>query len=107
MRIEARNFKAFSKNTLKGFVDIVLPDAGIVILQCSWHEKNGSEWISAPGKPFTDRNTGETRYANIVEWTGPDAKREFQEAAVKAIYRLLGSGEDRQERPRGDASPFI
>lgn len=111
MGITAANFRAHSKNTLKGFVDLQLEPSGLVIKDATWHERNGKEWVGLPGKPQVedgrlrmDERTSKPLYTNVIEFTNDEAKATFQTAAVKAIYRLLGQGSP--PPPANDGHPF-
>ena len=97
MDIEASNLRKIEKNTLRGFVDIALPSLGLLIRDCTWHTKGDKEWMSWPGKPVIDRDTGKHRvdtatgkpqYANVVEFISREAADKFQAAALAAIRAL-------------------
>ena len=83
----ANDWKAFEKNTLKGFVTILLP-SGLCIRECSVHEKNGNRWIGLPGKPW-NRKDGTTTYIPIIDFANDGARVRFQNLALAAINNLL------------------
>jgi hypothetical protein len=78
-----------SKNTLKGFVDLEFTDVGVVVKECPWHEKNDREWVSFPGRSYSDKTTGETKWANMIDFTNADVRVDFQASAIKAIYAFI------------------
>jgi hypothetical protein len=84
----ARDWKALERNTLRGFVTIELP-SGLVIKECSLHERDGRRWVGLPGKPYTAKD-GQTSYVNIIDFGTKQARTQFQELALKAIDELLG-----------------
>jgi hypothetical protein len=68
----------YEKNTLRAFVDLELSHAGLVLCDCTVHEKNGQEWISFPAA---------TRWQPLIE-VGAGAKQaraQFQCQAIAAI----------------------
>jgi hypothetical protein len=98
MKIVASDFRAFSKNSLKGFVAISFEGEHLklTIRDCMWHEKSGREWIGFPAKR-TEKN-GEKSWANLIELGGDrDYRDRIQAAMVKAIYRLLGQGKPAED----------
>lgn len=86
----AIDWKAFEKNTLRGFCTIVLP-SGLRIKECTVHEKNGSRWLGLPGKPWT-KNDGTTSYISILDFANDEARTRFQRLALAAVDELLTSG---------------
>jgi hypothetical protein len=102
--IIARDFKAVTKNSLRGFVTLILP-SGLVIHDCSLHEKDGRRWIGLPGKPQLDRDGRQRKDANgkplfivILEIEDRNAKTAFQRQALAAVDALLGTADDVTER---------
>jgi hypothetical protein len=86
-----RDFKPIRKNTLLGFFTLVL-DSGLVIKECSLHEKENKRWLSFPGKPQLDKDgkamrdeRGKVIYANILiveDWT---RSAKLQELVLEAL----------------------
>ena len=90
MKIEIAAFRPYSKNTLKGFLTIRLPDAGLVLKECTWHEKDGKEWIGFPARQFQGAD-GEKKWANLIEFTEGFDRFGWQDAAVAAVYAHLAA----------------
>jgi hypothetical protein len=88
MKIVATNFKPVSKNTRKGFVDLTLLDAGMVLNETAWHEKDGSNGSPPAGRSYADKATGEVKWTNLVEFTSREAKAAFQSAGLVAVHKL-------------------
>jgi hypothetical protein len=88
--IRCIKFRAYEKNTLKGFVDFELTRVGLIIRDCTWHEKNGREWIGFPAKTYEARDGG-TAWQPLVEFAegASEARKQFQEQAVAAIYAFI------------------
>ena len=95
--IVASDWRPFERNTLKGFVTLTLKPSGLVLRECSLHEKNGQQWIGLPGKPQIDSEgrhrkdptTGKPAYTPIVEIAGKAERERFQAAALAAVDKLL------------------
>lgn len=60
--IVVSDFRAFEKNTLRGFFTLTV--GGISIRDCAFHEKNGKTWFAFPGKKI-DKN-GAMEWINTV-----------------------------------------
>jgi hypothetical protein len=84
MPVKIKDFRQYEKNTLKGFVTVILEPTGIEIRDLTLHQKGDRRWLNMPAKPYQD-DEGETRYSYIVFF--PDKKRaeQFQEAALMAL----------------------
>jgi hypothetical protein len=99
----ATNWRSLAKNTLKGFLDLELP-SGLVLRECSLHERDGKKWIGLPGKPQIDRDGkvrkdasgGKALYVNVVGFATKEARERFRAAAIVAARKLLGQ-EERQD----------
>jgi hypothetical protein len=102
MSIVASDWRPVERNTLRGFCTLTLDPSGVVLHECSVHERDGKRWVGLPGKPQLDAEgrhridpaTGKKAWAPIVEITGKAERERFQKAAVAAIDRLIGAGGD-------------
>lgn len=90
MKIEILDFRPFSKNTLKGFLTVSLPDAGLVLKECTWHEKDGKEWIGFPARQFKGQD-GETKWNNLIDFAKGFDRDGWQKAAIDAVYRHVAN----------------
>ncbi len=86
---EISNWKPHSKNTLVGFLSLTLP-SGMVLHDCTFHEKADSRWIGLPSKRF--EKDGATTYSPLIEFSAKEARQRFQEQAVAAVERFLAGG---------------
>jgi hypothetical protein len=91
--IRCIKFRAFEKNTLKGFADLELTRVGLILRDCTLHEKAGKQWIAFPAKSFTGQD-GETRWTPIIEFaeSAGEARKQFQQQALDAIRAMAGEG---------------
>ena len=85
-RFVASDWKPHAKNTLLGFFTLTMP-SGLLIKECSYHERDGKRWVSFPGKPYRG-NDGETKYANIIEIFDKAVFAKFQEYACAAVEAI-------------------
>lgn len=93
--ITASEWRPLERNTLKGFLTLVLP-SGLTLRECSLHEKDGRRWIALPGRPQIDGEgrhrtdpAGKRLYLPIVEIPDRGQRERFQRAALAAVDRLL------------------
>jgi hypothetical protein len=98
MTIVARDWRPLERNTLRGFVKLMLEPSGLVLNDCAVHRRDDREWIGLPGKPQVDRDgqlrkdpaTGKICYTPAIEIPDKNARERFQRAAVAAVHALLG-----------------
>jgi hypothetical protein len=98
MSITASEWRPYEKNTLLGFLTLKLEPSGLVLREYALHEKAERRWIALPSKPQVDSegrhrvdpSTGKKLYFPVVEITGTEARRRFQEAALAAVDSMLG-----------------
>jgi hypothetical protein len=85
--IRCDRFRAYEKNTLRGFADLELPRVGIIIRDCTWHMKDGKEWVNFPAKTYQDKN-GNTLWQPLIEFAegAKEARAQFQRQALDAIH---------------------
>jgi hypothetical protein len=84
---KACDWKAFQKNTLRGFFTLVLP-SGLIVKECTFHQRDGTQWIGLPGKPYAKQD-GTTSYINILDFESKEARQRFQELALEALETFL------------------
>jgi hypothetical protein len=83
----AKDWKAYQKNTLCGFVTIETP-SGLVFKEVAVHQRESQRWISLPSKPYP-KNDGSTGYASLIEFKSPETRNAFQTHALAAIDAML------------------
>jgi hypothetical protein len=97
--IAASDWREVVKNSLQGFVTLTLSPSGVVLKECSYHERpDGSRWIGMPARPLLDaegrhrkdQTTGKLLYTSIVEVKGRAERERFQAAALAAVDKLRG-----------------
>jgi hypothetical protein len=85
MGFEIRDFKPFTKATLRGF--FTLDANGIQIDGFTLHERDGRQWIGLPSKKGRDENGG-SKWFPIVRIPDDERYRKFQEWAVKQVEAM-------------------
>jgi hypothetical protein len=88
-----------STSSLRGFFTLALA-SGVVIHDCSLHERDGKRWVQLPGKPIlgadrrqlTTPKTGKPAWATVVEIPNSSIRAKFQAAALAALDQLLDRG---------------
>jgi hypothetical protein len=75
---------------LRGFSDLELTRVGLVIHDCTWHAKEGKEWVGFPARQYQDKD-GNTQWQPLVEFAegAREAREQFREQALKAIHAAI------------------
>jgi hypothetical protein len=91
--VEAQNFRAHQRNTLRGFLDVFVPVIGITIRGVSLHQRDGRWWASAPGRARVGRDGvqmcdsgGQPQFVPVFEFTDRAAQDRFSEAVLAALH---------------------
>jgi hypothetical protein len=90
------NLRPQAKGGLRAFVDLELTRIGLILRDCTWHQQaNGREWIGLLSKPYQGGD-GVTRWKPMIEFasSASEARKRFQEAALKAVHAVAASDED-------------
>jgi hypothetical protein len=85
--IRCIKFRPYQKNTLRGFVDLELTRVGLVLRDCTWHIKDGKEWVGFPARAYETKN-GETAWQPLIEFAegAKEAREQFRRQAIEAIH---------------------
>jgi len=83
------DWRPFQKNTLQAFLSLQLP-SGLVIRDCTFHQKGDSRWIGLPARPYEEPGGGKS-WSPIVEFASKEARDRFQAAALAAIDQYLAA----------------
>ena len=99
------SFRPYEKNTLQGFVTLALTPPGIVVHDCSYHQRDGKSWVAWPARSY--EKEGQTQWCRIVEAADKSAYWRLQSLCVKAVERYLeGRGSTRPDQKAGDGAGF-
>lgn len=95
MAVQIVDFRKYQKNSLQGFLTLLLTGAGLQIKDATYHVSDGKRWISLPAKPYT-KEDGNQGYSYTVSF--PDRKifSKFQEQALKALDEHLSFNQEPQ-----------
>jgi hypothetical protein len=83
------NWKPFEKNTLRGFLDLLLP-SGLMLRGCTYHIKDGARWIGLPARQYRNSDGADT-WTPVVEILDKTARTRFQAAALESLDKFLES----------------
>lgn len=97
MKLLIKEFKKYEKNTLKAFVTLEFLDLCLVVKDCTVHQKEGSAWIGFPGRSY--EVDGETKWANILEFSNKEMKEKFQVAAVAVVRKWMENENEKASTP--------
>lgn len=89
LKVTIEKFRAHKKNTLIGFCNVELVDLGMIIKDCTVHQREGTTWISLPSRSY-ENNEGETVWTDIVIFSDREKRDVFQTAAVSAFHSFMG-----------------
>ena len=78
-------WKPVRRNSLQGFADLLLPRAGLVLVECSYHEKDGAAWCNPPAREIRDASGARTGWKDAVTFRDKAARRAWSDAAVAAV----------------------
>jgi hypothetical protein len=91
----ASGWRPHLSDSLQGFVDLHQP-SGLVIHDCTLHQKSEKHWVLLPGKPQIedgrrriDPATGDALYTPVVEIPDRATREGFTAEALAAVDRLL------------------
>jgi hypothetical protein len=91
--VEAQNFRALRRNTLRGFLDVFVPTLGITIRGVSLHQRDGRWWASAPGRARVGQDGvqrrdsgGQLQFVPVFEFLDRAAQDRFSEAVLAALH---------------------
>jgi hypothetical protein len=85
--IRCIRFRRHEKNTLRGFCDLELTRVGLVLHDCTWHEKDGKEWVGFPARAYETKD-GSTAWQPLIEFAegANEAREQFRDRALEAIH---------------------
>ena len=85
--IKVSNFKAFNKNTLRGFFDVEF-SFGMILKECVLCEKDSKQWIGWPAKPY-DKRDGTKAWTNIVDFVDNKSKYLLQDEVLPLVLAAM------------------
>lgn len=73
------------QSSLKGSFNVLFERTGIEMNDFKVFQKDGRRWFALPSRPYEDKETGETKYANIMYISDELKYKAFQEGLRKAF----------------------
>jgi hypothetical protein len=83
MTMQISDWKSVNKNTVRAFFTVTL-ESGMIIHQCSLHEKDGQRWIGLPTEKFTKRD-GSVVYSALIAFTSRQIADNFRRQVMIAL----------------------
>jgi hypothetical protein len=99
--IEIINYKEVNRNTLKGYADVYLPNSKLEIFGCSYHVKDGREWVSMPQKEIA-QSDGTKKYFSVVRYRETPHRDSFSRHVIEAIKNY----QTKTIKPNDEEVPF-
>ena len=87
--IQIVDFRFHQKNTLQGFLTVLLSDVGLEIKDIALHRKDGRSWLQLPAKPYT-KPDGSLGWSYILTFIDKNHFQRFQEVALKHLTTFQG-----------------
>jgi len=99
-RIALRRSRPMHRATLRGFIEVELPNA-LVVRKVAIQEKAGKWWASLPSKPVLDRDgrhktdpTGRRADAAALEWRSRELGDRFSQVVVTVLRQMYSDAFD-------------
>ncbi len=92
MQVIVLDFRPVERNSLLGFLSLLLPDAGLVVHDVAIHQRDGRAWITLPGRLMTGRDGlpmrdgfGKPQFAPIITFVSRGCQDAFNDAVLAAL----------------------
>jgi hypothetical protein len=92
MPITITGWRAYEKNTLKGFFSVQLA-SGLILRDLTLHVRGGARWVGMPAREWTD-HAGVRQFAAIVEFKDRTTANRFRDEALAALDAYLATLEE-------------
>lgn len=104
MAIEILSWRKLEKNTLQGFMNVLLPSLSLEIRDITVHRKKGDRWLGMPARPYDDNGT--RKYAYITKFQDKKTWDRFQAEALAALDQYLSHHDQSAPEIPDDDIPF-
>ena len=92
MNITIDKFTPYEKNTLQGFITVILEDVKsdfeMFIPGFTLHEKDGRRWIEVPGRPSTNPEKDKT-WSKVCDFYDKRKEKKFKQKLMKQLDKYL------------------
>jgi hypothetical protein len=94
LSVHVESFKAWRSNTLRGFIDIIIPEMHLRIIDATVHESHGKRWIGLPAMLTRDGGVrlderGKTAYAPVLQFTDRATSDAFSQRVIAACSKIF------------------
>lgn len=87
--IQIVDFRFHQKNTLQGFLTVLLSDVGLEIRDIALHRRDGKRWLQLPAKPYKKLD-GSRGWSYILTFNRKQDFHLFQEVTLKKLDIFQG-----------------
>jgi hypothetical protein len=93
LSVRVDEFKPFKSNTLRGFVDLFVPEMRMRVFGATVHQSHGKRWIGLPAKPQLgpdgcarrDPRTGKILYIPVLQFADKRTADAFSQRGIEAL----------------------
>ena len=93
--IRIETFRPVIKNTLRGFVSVLLPKTHLSIRDIALHKFGERYWVSLPAKPLLNPDgspmigrNGKAAWFPLLQFADRAAREQFQNEVIAALRRV-------------------
>ncbi len=103
MKVE--EYKELNKGALVATFNVVVPEWGMTIRNCTLFEKGSQSWIGYPSRPYDDPETGKKKYFNYIQFE-ETVKARFESAIKEEIKKFRGDPQPEPQTFDSEEMPF-
>jgi hypothetical protein len=99
--VRVETFKPWRSNTLRGFIDIVVPEMRLHIIDAAAHGGHGKRWVGLPAKPQINREgsvrldeRGKVAYSPVLQFTDRRTGDVFSARVITALLETISHAFD-------------
>jgi hypothetical protein len=92
LSVRVEHFKPLRSGSLRGFLDVTIPEWGLQVREITAHESYGKRWIGLPARPRIDCHghvhrdgRGKVLYTCVLQFVDRDASAAFSAQVIAAL----------------------
>lgn len=103
MKIE--EYKELNKGALVASFNVIVPEWGLTIRNCTLFEKGHQSWIGYPSRAYDDPETGKKKYFNYLHFE-EEVKSRFESAIKGELKKFRGAVQQDSQLFENEEIPF-